>query len=134
LIILPTELVEDLCTLGGSLFSERVETLKAWTDYFRFYFPNSGGLLRKLSYFPDKEGKVRVIGILDYFSQSVLRVLHLYLYKVLRKIPQDYTFDQGRFLNTIKDWDEFYSIDLSNATDRFPIKVISQVLKGILPD
>lgn len=29
---------------------------------------------------------------------------------------------------------EFYSVDLSNATDRFPISVIRQILLGLLPE
>jgi len=105
-----------------------------WQKFFGIFFSSLHGKYRKISYFADKEGKVRLIGILDYFSQTVLIGLHKYLYRVLKKIPQDFTFDQGSFRSHIKDWDVFYSIDLSSATDRFPIKVISQVLRGILPD
>lgn len=60
-------------------------------------------LVRKLSCFADKEGKTRVIAIGDYFSQTVLKGLHNYLYKVLKKIPQDCTFDQGKFRDKIRD-------------------------------
>jgi hypothetical protein len=74
-----------------------------------------------------------VIAVLDYFSQSVLKPLHSWLFKILKRIPQDFTFNQGGFREYIKDWDDFYSCDLSAATDRFPIKVISQVLLGIFP-
>jgi hypothetical protein len=52
----------------------------------------------------------------------------------LKKIPQDCTFDQGSFLTKVKDWKVFYSIDLTAATDRFPITLISSVLKGLLPE
>jgi predicted DsbA family dithiol-disulfide isomerase len=58
---------------------------------------------RKLSYFQDKEGKTRTIGVLDYFSQSVLRPLHIYLEKVLMKIPQDCMLDQNKFKELAKD-------------------------------
>jgi len=68
-----------------------------------FFRSTSNGLIRKLSSFADKEGKTRIIGIGDYFSQAVLRRLHLYLFDVLRKIPQDCTFDQGKFKDLIKD-------------------------------
>lgn len=61
------------------------------------------GYIRRLTYFADKEGKTRVIAILDYFSQTVLRGLHSYLFKLLRKIPQDMTFDQGAFVERVKD-------------------------------
>lgn len=87
----------------------------------------------RLAYFSDKEGKTRVVAIVDYLSQTVLKNLHLYLFKVLKKIPQDCTFDQGSFIEKIKDWDYYCSVDLSSATDRFPISLIAGVLKGHLP-
>lgn len=92
-----------------------------------------GKRFRKISYFPDKEDKVRVIAQGDYFSQTCLRPLHSYLYNCLRKIPQDCTFDQGSFKTRKAGSDIYYSVDLSAATDRFPISVISHVLKGLLP-
>lgn len=48
--------------------------------------------LRKISYFSDKEGKTRVIGIMDYWSQSCLIQLHKQLNKLLRSIKNDCTF------------------------------------------
>lgn len=33
--------------------------------------------VRRLSAFPDKEGKMRVVGILDYYSQMTLKPLHI---------------------------------------------------------
>jgi len=94
---------------------------------------SKGNIYRKLTSFSDKEGKTRVIAILDYFSQSVLKPLHLYLFNFLKKIDQDCTFDQNSFKNKIKDWEIFYSVDLKAATDRFPISLISSVLEGRLP-
>jgi hypothetical protein len=52
----------------------------------------------------------------------------------LKKIDQDVTFNQNAFKEKISDWEVFYSVDLKSATDRFPIHVIKQVLKGRLPD
>jgi hypothetical protein len=42
------------------------------------------------------------------------------------------TFDQGSFLDKVQGWDsvEFFSIDLKDATDRFPVDFISRVLEG----
>jgi hypothetical protein len=72
------------------------------------------------------------VAILDYFSQTVLRPVHFFLFGVLKRIPQDVTFDQGSFLEKVKGWDsiEYFSIDLKDATDRFPIDLISTVLEG----
>jgi hypothetical protein len=92
--------------------------------------------VRTIASFPDKENKVRVIGIGDYFSQTVLRPLHLYLFDFLKRIPQDCTFDQSAFhtkLALTSKGDIFVSADLSAATDRFPIEVIALVLRGRLP-
>jgi len=104
------------------------------SKFFGLFGKVNPGIYRKLTAFSDKEGKTRVIAILDYFSQSVLKPLHLYLFNFLRKINQDCTFDQNSFKTKIEGWDIFYSIDLKAATDRFPISLISQVLKGRLPD
>jgi hypothetical protein len=51
----------------------------------------------------------------------------------LKKIPQDCTFEQSGFIGKVKDWDYFCSVDLSSATDRFPIALIADVLRGHLP-
>lgn len=92
------------------------------------------GSYRRISSFPDKEGKQRTVGILDYYSQATLKPLHTWLSRVLEKIPQDCTLDQGKFLkgNLLKS-KVFYSVDLSSATDRFPIQVIKDLLRTQLP-
>lgn len=95
--------------------------------------PTEPGKLRKLSWFNEFEGKVRVIAILDYFSQACLKPLHSLLFRYLKKIPQDKTFDQGGFLVTLSRASVFYSVDLTQATDRFPISLIKKVLGGLLP-
>lgn len=125
---------QHLENLGGERFKECMQTLTQLKPFFsETNIPTDPGILRKIIHFSDLEGKTRVVAILDYFSQSVLRPLHHYLFKILRRIPQDFTFDQGGFKDHIKDWDQFYSCDLTTATDRFPLKVISELLQGILP-
>lgn len=59
--------------------------------------------------------------------------MHYYLNSVLRKIPQDCTFAQGSFKDKVKGWNTFHSIDLTAATDRFPIDVICHVLEAKFP-
>lgn len=66
----------------------------------------------------------------------MLRPLHLWIFsKVLTRIPQDCTFAQGTFKDKLlsKPIDKLYSIDLTAATDRFPIELISKVLEGRFP-
>lgn len=132
---LPETLRDSIKCLGGPKMESYIDSLdKAVLTWLsRFFSFKESGKFRKLSYFPDKEGKTRVIAILDFFSQSVLKPLHLYLFSFLRKIDQDVTFNQNSFKDKIKDWEVFYSVDLKSATDRFPISVISQVLRGRLP-
>lgn len=124
--------------MGGPLFKQRYLLLKKYADWWPRLFPSpkkigkgEPGRIRRLQYFPDREDKVRVIAIGDYFSQSVLRPLHKQLFGVLRRIKQDCTFDQGKLLRELADnGGPYWSMDLSNATDRFPIDLISSVLKG----
>lgn len=128
------DLGEHLKYLGGPKFQRIYSTLTSVIDLLpSSIFPVEGRTLRRLSYFPDKETKVRTVAILDFWSQTVLKSFHDYLFKVLRKIPQDCTFNQGSFLGKTSGWKKFYSLDLTNATDRFPISVISDVLQGLLP-
>lgn len=60
--------------------------------------------------------------------------MHKFLFRLLKMIPQDCTFDQGKLLERLSKVDSVkYSCDLSAATDRFPIKVISAILRGRFP-
>lgn len=86
-----------------------------------------------MSYFADKEGKTRVIGICDYWTQSALRPLHKTVNSFLRRLPTDCTFDQDRFTSILPKIrlgnNFFHSIDLSAATDRMPIAFQKRVVE-----
>lgn len=87
---------------------------------------------RKLTAFPDNEGKTRIIGILDYWSQSALKPIHDALNGILKRIREDCTFDQESFTRGIpKDCKEFYSFDLKNATDRIPLVIQARLISYI---
>lgn len=134
LIIEHSTLLMSLRLIGGLKFRKSFDLLLHSINHLpKSLFPVEGTTLRRLSYFPDLETKVRVVAILDYWSQTALRPLHDYLFRVLRKIPQDSTFHQGKFREAVKDWKVFYSYDLTAATDRFPIHIISGLLGGLLP-
>jgi hypothetical protein len=77
--------------------------------------------LRKLSIVNDPEGKSRIICVFDYWSQTALREIHNWAFKNISKIPCDRTFDQDVF--KIKPTGPYYSIDLTAATDRFPLEL-----------
>lgn len=128
LITMPTSLILNIMMFAGDKLSNNIRVILLNLNLF--VRKSLNWKYRKIVYFPDKELKTRVIAEGDYFSQTSLRPLHNYLFRVLRKIPQDCTYDQGSFRNNLIGSEVFYSIDLSAATDRFPIFVIEYVLKG----
>jgi len=87
---------------------------------------------RKLSYFSDKEGKTRVIAILDYWSQTALKPLHDHLMGVLRGIKTDCTFNQDEFNFKLPTEGPYYCFDLHAATDRMPLYIQKKVLCSIV--
>nr|DAC76946.1 TPA_inf: RNA-dependent RNA polymerase [Entomophthora muscae mitovirus 7] len=128
----------DIGIIGGENLRNKISALKEGLSKIpelSYFIDTSPGIYtRRITSFPDKELKVRVIAVGDYFSQAALKPLHDYLFRVLKKIPQDCTFNQGAFWDKIKDQEYYASIDLTAATDRFPISTISQVLLGRLPE
>jgi hypothetical protein len=81
-------------------------------------------LLRKVQPIQDKEGKTRIIAIGDYFSQAVLRPIHIQLMNLLKGIEQDMTDNQHGHGYEFGPSDQHYhSLDLTAATDRFPVWV-----------
>jgi len=153
LTLLPRFLRTSIEVLGGRSLSEFIESNvealdileaikpKGTSGFFSIskwwitLFPTRSTSLRKLSYFPDKEDKVRVIALLDYWSQSALRPLHLTCNKLLRRIPTDMTFNQDAFshnvLPTLPDNNSYHSIDLSAATDRMPIALQCRLVEHL---
>lgn len=100
--------------------------------------------LGAVRYKPEPAGKIRIFAMVDAWSQWLLHPLHDWLFKILRAIPQDGTFDQmspilrlqSKYAQNPKGlWS---SIDLSSATDRLPISMqvilLEVLLKDIVPD
>jgi hypothetical protein len=60
----------------------------------------------------------------------LLSGLHDTISTILKRIPQDGTFDQGKPISILpKESSTVYSFDLSSATDRLPIDFQCQVLR-----
>jgi len=67
LIRLNKRLLDSICLVGGPKLTERITGLLSQFDFLESCYPKyTPYRLRKLSYFSDKELKVRVIAILDY--------------------------------------------------------------------
>lgn len=137
---LPVSLKESLKIVGGPELSEHITLYDSLMknsitlmslDFLFGVKLKFKPIIRLISKIPDKEGKTRIIAIGDYWSQTSLYFFHKYLFKCLRRIKQDCTFNQGSFREFLSEHEgPFYSADLSAATDRFPIQVIKLVLKG----
>lgn len=135
LYALPDDLFETIGRFGGEELAKKMQILRNipypnfLTNYFRGPKPER---IRRISAIPSQEGKTREVAIMDYWSQVALKPLHRYLFAILKRIPQDCTFDQGSFVDKLSfdGEEEFHSLDLSSATDRFPIEVICRVLEA----
>jgi len=111
--------------------------LDLWATYSTslkkvFLKPNKGeqdSLLRKLSIIKDPEGKSRVIAIFDYWSQTILKVVHDKCFNLLKHFPMDRTFTQDPHVDFAGP---YYSFDLSAATDRFPISFQMLLVEHLL--
>lgn len=89
----------------------------------------------KLGIVEDPESKRRIIAMVDYHSQLALRKIHFGLLNLLSKLKCDRTFTQDPKHNWICDNNEyFHSLDLSSATDRFPVKLQARLLGEIYKD
>lgn len=142
--LMPQSLIDSLVIMGGPKIGAVLRKLRepVITEFCNSVIPILSDKprkygIRRLTWFGDKENKVRVIALFDYWSQIVLKPFFIYLTNALKKIPQDCTLDQGKFRELLKNKDHrhmYHSIDLSNATDRFPISLQVQLLKKQLPD
>lgn len=112
--------------------------LKSECDLVAGWSPSKPVRLGKLSTKIEPAGKVRVFAIADVWTQTILRPLHEMIFRILRDIPQDGTFDQAGPLRILvqrlaERSNKFVaSFDLSAATDRLPLKVQTQVLAMLL--
>jgi len=81
----------------------------------------------KLSPKVEAAGKLRIFAMVDIWTQSALYPLHLWLFDILRKIPNDGTFNQEAAVE--RGWEKAkanscsYGYDLSAATDRLPLSL-----------
>nr|CEZ26302.1 RNA dependent RNA polymerase [Botrytis cinerea mitovirus 3] len=83
-------------------------------------------------------GKLRIFAIVDSITQSLLSPLHDFMFDLLKKIPNDGTFDQDLSVkrSQIKSATagKAFSFDLSAATDRLPVDLTVKILSKIFSD
>jgi hypothetical protein len=102
----------------------------------RFKYPGFGRPkgLGKLGYKVEPAGKVRVFAMVDSLTQCVMSPVHDLLFAILKRIPTDGTFDQMKPAQRLVDlgFDRFWSLDLSSATDRFPLALEQTMMQVII--
>lgn len=82
----------------------------------------------RLSIVDDPECKKRVIAMSDYLTQFALRPINDVLFKKLKNMPCDRTYTQDPHITGKTDSDHFWSLDLTAATDRFPLSLQQKLL------
>jgi len=134
---IPDKLKAAIEIVAGSRLPDLMDRLSLLYSripgFFEAYVPQGTEDIRKITAIRDKEGKTREVAILDYYSQSALRPLHKVLYRLLSRINQDCTHDQIKWLRKLvpRKGSSFHSIDLTTATDRFPIEIEELILSTL---
>lgn len=114
-------------------------TDEAGADYFcksyRYAFENNikpkYKTLGKISFIKDPEAKLRIVAISDYYTQVFLKPIHTKVLNLLKKFDTDRTFTQNPLHNWDSNEEKFWSLDLSSATDRFPVKLQMRLLSRV---
>lgn len=130
-----------LAGIGGDRFMEWVKELKmSHTFDWELFLSKVKGKLspnfrwgnRKFIRINDPEAKVRVVGCYDYISQLALTPYSDWAFNSLRNnFPKDRTFTQDPVITDKEELESYHSLDLSAATDRFPIDLQVQLLAEI---
>lgn len=112
--------------------------LKELSGYWQYYLPRLSGKghIGQLAFKNEPAGKVRVFAMVDSWTQDLLNPLHQLLFSLLKKLPNDGTFDQNksfqRCIEKAKANQCSFGYDLSAATDRLPLKVQIGIVKALL--
>jgi len=91
--------------------------------------------LGQLSTKEEAAGKIRVFAMVDLWTQTACQSLHDYLMEVLKRLPNDGTFDQGLAFERANQkailYKCAYGYDLSAATDRLPLSVQRDIISSL---
>jgi len=122
---------------GLPKFIDKINELGSW------YKRESRDLIEggEIHFLQEAGGKLRSIASPHLVHQLALRPLGKSIYKLVQSLPWDCTFDQSRpfsVLSThLSEGNTIHSIDLSSATDYFPLEIQMTVLRaffGNCPD
>lgn len=89
--------------------------------------------LGKIGIKEEAAGKVRLFAMVTAWYQMLLKPLHVMMFKILRAIPQDGTFDQLKPLNGhYMRYRMAFSLDLKTATDRLPLILQQAIVSALI--
>lgn len=111
-------------------------SIPALTVYFYEMFINPLDRLQigRLAVVEEARQKARVVGITDWWTQVLFKPLHEQISEILKRIPEDGTFDQIKPVNLMLSkvvnprTQTIVSSDLSAATDRLPVALQRDIL------
>lgn len=87
--------------------------------------------LGKLGTKAEAAGKIRVFAMVDAWTQWVLSPFHRSIFDFIRDFKPDGTFDQLKPLSYLKWFKKLFSLDLTAATDRLPIRLQRELFGAI---
>lgn len=134
----------DYAVLAGEAYRDKLEEIsklksdpKTWSDISRDFalaVDVKSQLTDKISVIPSPEGKTRTISMSSYWAQNALHPLHSMVFRCLRRLPNDLTFNQARGLSCLMKTQEhsYWSFDLKAATDRFPRSTQALILSYLV--
>lgn len=116
---------------AGKPVYRRDGTIRKWVAV-----PLNDLSLGRLHALYEPAGKVRVVAIVDYWTQAVLKPVHEWMFSVLRLLPTDATFDQEGKVEAFanKGYRDIYSLDLKSATDTIPMDLYIKLFRPIFGD
>jgi len=133
--LLPDDLYKDILIIGGDGIKKVIDALKDF-DFMetlamhKIRKPVEKLVIRKLSIVNAPERKSRIIAILDYWSQTALKPLHDRIFSILKGLEGDCTFRQTKPQKYLVEG-PYYSLDLTSATDRFPVEIQEIVVREL---
>jgi hypothetical protein len=132
-----TNLKKHCSEIGYEGITNRIQSINDWVDR-KMFLPTKISIPRvtcfsRLAYLSDKAGKTRVMCIVSYWVQELLKPLHDAMFRWLRTNDQDATYNQTAAVEKIKNWSKggkpLYSYDLTAATDRWPMIFQYEIIK-----
>lgn len=121
---------------GGILFSFLLVLFSILNLPLYFFSTSHLKVIGRLGLIEEGAGKIRVVAMLDWWTQCLFKDLHDHIYNLLKDISNDGTKDQEGPLNKYVETVRFKptsSFDLSAATDRLPVDIQKDILNVFLP-